>query len=52
MVHAPRGSVARQTEPTPIPVCRADRPFLYAIREQHSGALLFLGRMANPTLND
>jgi serpin B len=42
-------AMARPSRPVPIPVFRADRPFLYAIRDRHSGALLFLGRMADPT---
>jgi serpin B len=36
-------------EPPPIPVFRADRPFLYAIRDRRSGVLLFLGRVVDPT---
>ena len=36
-------------EPPPVPIFRADHPFLYAIRERKSGAILFLGRMTNPT---
>jgi serpin B len=36
-------------DPPPIPVFRADRPFLYAIRDRRSGVLLFLGRMVDPT---
>lgn len=35
--------------PPPTPVFRADRPFAYAIRDRRTGALLFLGRMADPT---
>ncbi len=27
---------------------RLDRPFLFAVRDSHSGALLFLGRISNP----
>jgi serpin B len=35
-------------EPPPVPVFRADHPFLFAIRERASGAILFLGRVTNP----
>jgi serpin B len=31
-----------------IPVFRADRPFLYLIRDARTGVVLFLGRMMNP----
>jgi serpin B len=31
-----------------IPVFRADHPFLFLIRDRHSGSILFLGRMTNP----
>jgi serine protease inhibitor len=31
------------------PEFRFDRPFLFAIRERESGALLFIGRVANPS---
>lgn len=34
--------------PPPIPIFRADHPFLFAVRERRSGAILFLGRVANP----
>jgi serpin B len=34
--------------PPPPPVFRADHPFLFALRDRHSGAILFLGRMADP----
>jgi serpin B len=33
--------------PSP-PVFRADHPFLFALRDTHSGSLLFMGRMAEP----
>jgi serpin B len=35
--------------PPPVPVFRADRPFLYAVRDRRSGVILFLGRMVDPT---
>jgi len=35
--------------PPQVPVVRADHPFVFAIREQRSGGILFLGRMADPT---
>ena len=31
------------------PTFRADRPFLYLLRDRESGAVLFIGRMMNPT---
>jgi serpin B len=34
--------------PPPPPVFRADHPFLFCIRDTHSGTLLFLGRLADP----
>jgi len=35
--------------PPPPPIFRADHPFLFAIYEQMSGAILFLGRVFDPT---
>ena len=32
----------------PIPVFRADHPFLFLIRDDSTGNILFLGRMTNP----
>jgi len=32
----------------PTPVFRADHPFLFAIRDDHSGSILFLGRLMDP----
>jgi serpin B len=36
-------------KPPPVPVFRADHPFVFAIRDRRSGAISFLGRMADPT---
>jgi serine protease inhibitor len=36
-------------EPPPVPIFRADHPFLLAIRDRNSRAILFLGRVADPT---
>lgn len=34
--------------PEPVPVFRADHPFIFLIRDTHSGSILFLGRMMDP----
>ncbi len=39
----------RPSRPRPVPIFRADHPFLFAIRDRKSGAILLLGRMADPT---
>ena len=40
-------ATAARLEP-PIPTFRADRPFLFLIRDRQSDTILFLGRMVNP----
>jgi serpin B len=43
------GSSLLRSKPPPVPIFRADHPFLFAIRDHKSGAILFLGRIADPT---
>ena len=47
---AATGVVMRLTSigPASIPVFRADHPFLFLIRDNLSGGILFIGRVANP----
>lgn len=40
---------ARAVRPIPPPEFRADHPFLFLIQEEETGAILFLGRMADPS---
>jgi hypothetical protein len=46
---AATGVVGPTAEPTTrIPVFRADHPFIFLIRDRHSGVILFPGRFAAP----
>jgi serpin B len=37
--------------PPPVPVFRADHPFLFAIRHRVTSEILFLGRVGDPTVD-
>jgi len=40
--------VTSAREPQPVPVFRADHPFIFLIQDQLTGSLLFLGRIVTP----
>jgi serpin B len=42
------GATAPNRLPPPIPVFRADRPFLFVIKHEQTGAVLFIGRVLDP----
>ena len=41
-------SVAQESMPPPVPVFRADHPFIFIIQERETGNILFLGKVVNP----
>ena len=41
-------AVAETSAKPPVPVFRADRPFLFMIQDIEHGNILFLGRVADP----
>jgi serpin B len=43
-----RSMLARMQQPAP-PVFRADHPFIFLIRDNRSGGILFMGRVSDPT---
>ncbi len=50
---AATGVVMRLTSvEAPPPVFRADHPFIFLIRDNHTGSILFIGRVANPALKN
>ena len=50
VIMAPGAAMPARVEMVPFkPVFRADRPFVYMIRDTKSGAVLFLGRVLDPT---
>ena len=39
---------AAPANPDPVPVFRADHPFIFIIQDDETGAILFMGRIVNP----
>jgi serpin B len=41
--------MAAPGNPEPVPVFRADHPFIFLIQDDETGSILFMGRVVNPT---
>lgn len=42
---------AAPVDPEPVPVFRADHPFIFLIQDDETGAILFMGKIADPTIS-